>query len=178
MGLAEAHNLLGSWHGDRPPREAYRLARSAAEKALEIDATLAEAHAELGFALFMYAWDWEGAEREFRRGIQLNPNSAQTRNKFAVFLNATGRFDEAEAEISRTLELNPLSPIAYLDLAITYAGLGRYEEARERALKAVELDADFPPAYSMLGFLLWRDGMSERALELKALDDLVRPHLG
>jgi TolB-like protein/class 3 adenylate cyclase/Flp pilus assembly protein TadD len=165
VGLAEAHNLLGSWHGDRPPREAYRLARAAAEKALEIDSMLAEAHAELAFAQFVYAWDWAGAEREFRRAIQLNPNSAKTRGKYAVLLNASGRFDEAEVELRRTLELNPLSPIAYVDLGDSYLQSGQYEKARQQALKAADLDLDFNPAYDLLGLVFWREGMPERAIE-------------
>jgi TolB-like protein/Flp pilus assembly protein TadD len=165
VGLAEAYNLSGSWYGDRPPQEAYRLARAAAEKALEIDDTLAEAHTELGFAQFVYAWDWAGAEREFRRGIQLDPNSAMARGKYAVFLHAMGRFEEAKTEISRTLELNPLAPIAYVDLGMSYFHLGQYGKAREQALKAAELDPDFPPTYEPLGMAFWREGMPEQAID-------------
>jgi adenylate cyclase len=165
VGLAEAYNLSGSWYGDLPPQEAYRLARAAAEKALEIDDTLAEAHTELGFAQFAYAWDWAGAEREFRRGIQLDPNSAITHNKYAVFLNAMGRFEEAKTEISRTLELNPLAPIAYVDLGMSYFYSGQYGKAREQALKAAELDPDFHPAYEVLGMAFLREGMSEQAVD-------------
>jgi tetratricopeptide (TPR) repeat protein len=165
VGLAEAYNLSGSWHGGHPPKEAYRLARAAAEKALEIDDTLAQAHTELGFAQFVYAWDWAGAEREFRTGIQLDPNSAMTRGKYAVFLHAMGRFEEAKAEISRKLELNPLSPITNVDLAVSYLGSGQYGKAREQASRAAELDPDFPPAYYVLGFAFWREGKSEQASE-------------
>jgi tetratricopeptide (TPR) repeat protein len=165
VGLAEAYTLSGSWHGDRPPQEAYRLARAAAEKALEIDDTLAEAHTQLGFAQFMYGWDWAGAEQEFRRGIQLSPNSTMTRGTYAVLLHAMGRFEEAKAEISRTLELNPLSPIAYVDLGVNYLGSGQYGKAREQTLKAAELDPDFPPAYGILGMAFWREGKPEQASE-------------
>jgi TolB-like protein/Flp pilus assembly protein TadD len=174
VGLAEAYNLSGSWHGDRPPQEAYRLARAAAEKALEIDDTLAEAHSELGFAQFVYAWDWAGAEREFRSGIQLDPNSATTHDKYAVFLNAMGRFEEAKTEISRALELNPLSPIAYVDLGVNYLRSGQYGKAREQASKAAELDPDFSPAYEILGMAFWREGKSEQASE--ALSKAVQLH--
>jgi TolB-like protein/Flp pilus assembly protein TadD len=177
VGLAEAYNLSGTWHGDRPPQEAYRLARAAAEKALEIDDTLAEAHTELGFAQFVYAWDWAGAEREFRSGIQLDPNSAMAPNKYAVFLHAMGRFEEAKAEMSRTLELNPLSPIAYVDQAVNYLGLGQYGKAREQASKAAELDPDFPPAYGILGFAFWREGKPEQASEaLRKAVELSNDH--
>jgi TolB-like protein/Flp pilus assembly protein TadD len=165
VGLAEAYNLSGSWYGDRPPQEAHRLARAAAEKALEIDDTLAEAHTELGFAQFIYAWDWAGAEREFRRGIQLDPNSARARGKYAVFLHAMGRFEEAKLEINRALELNPLSPIAYADLGMGYFHSGQYGKAREQALKAAELDPDFPPTYEVLGQAFWREGMPEKAID-------------
>ena len=88
-----------------------------------------------------------------------------THGGYAVFLNATGRFDEAEAEIRRTLKLNPLSPIEYVDLAVTYLFSGQHEKAREQASRAAELDPDFPPAYQILGLSLWRDGKSERAIE-------------
>ena len=165
VGLAEAYNLSGSWYGDRPPQEAYRLARAAAEKALEIDDTLAEAHTELGLGQFVYAWDWAGAEREFRSGIQLDPNSAMARNKYAVFLMAMRRFEEAKTEMSRTLELNPLSPIAYVDLGYLYFFSGQYGKAREQALKAAELDPDFPPTYEVLGIAFWREGMPEQAID-------------
>ncbi|TMH96829.1 tetratricopeptide repeat protein, partial [Candidatus Bathyarchaeota archaeon] len=92
-----------------PPKEAFPKARTAAEKALEIDNRLAEAHTSLGAVRFQYDWDWESAEKEFKRAIELSPSNAPAHQFYADSLKSQGRFDEALAEMSRAEALDPLS---------------------------------------------------------------------
>jgi Tfp pilus assembly protein PilF len=82
-----------------PPKEAFPKARIAAEKALEVDNRLGEAHTPLGVVRFQYDWDWEGAEKEFKRAIELNPSYASAHQFYADFLKSQGRFDEALSEM-------------------------------------------------------------------------------
>ena len=84
-------------------------AKEAVTKALEIDDTLAEAHTSLGYIRHAYDWDWSGADREFKRAIELNPSSGRVHQGYAHYLYKVGRFDEAIAEIKRALELEPVS---------------------------------------------------------------------
>ncbi len=90
-GLADSYNLLGSFDsGGLPPREAFPKARRAAERALEIDEGLAEAHASLGYTRLFYEWDWSGAETEFQRAVRLNSNYANTHMWYALYFAALG----------------------------------------------------------------------------------------
>src|SRR5207249_4686425 len=91
------------------PREAMPKARAAAMKALEFDDMLAEAHASLGVIKAQYDWDGEGAEREFRQAIELNPSYATAHQWYGILLHEHARFDDAGAELNRALDLDPLS---------------------------------------------------------------------
>ncbi|GAH98755.1 unnamed protein product, partial [marine sediment metagenome] len=102
------YNTLGTY-GYLMPKEAYPKAKEAAQKALSIDNTLAEAHASLAFALMDYDWDWEGAEREFKKAIELNPGYATGHQWYAIYLIGRGRHDDSIAEIKLAKELDPLS---------------------------------------------------------------------
>ena len=108
-GLADAYSLLG-YFGDLPPKEAYPKARSAAERALRLDPTLAEAHTSLAYLRMVQDFDWEGAERGFRRALALQPNYATAHHWYAFHLLWTGQIEEALREIQRATELDPLSP--------------------------------------------------------------------
>src|SRR5437868_1572336 len=107
-----------------PPREAFSKAKEAALKAIEMDDSLAEAHASLGFVHYHYDWDWAAAEKEFKRAISLNPRSAQSYTLYTHFLGGMGRYDEAQIQGRRALELDPLSVSNYwfLGWAAIYAG--------------------------------------------------------
>jgi tetratricopeptide (TPR) repeat protein len=107
-GQADAYNMFGNYRL-LLPREAFPKAEEAARKALAVDDSLAEAHASLGFARYQYDWDWSGAEREFRRAVELSPSYATAHQWYAEFLTATGRFDEALAQIRNAQALDPLS---------------------------------------------------------------------
>ena len=108
-GLADAYDFLGNL-SQIPQSTAYGLARQEATQALAIDSTLAEAHASLAELRTEYEWDWAGAEREFRRAIELNPGYATAHEWYAEYLSRMGRHEEALAEIRRAVELDPLSP--------------------------------------------------------------------
>lgn len=107
-GLADTYAQMG-YGGDLPPEEAFSKAKAMARRALELDSTLAEPHAALGYSLMYYDWDWPGAEREFRLAIARNPSYATAHEWFGLFLAAMGRFGEAEQEGRIAQELDPLS---------------------------------------------------------------------
>jgi len=101
--------LTSSLAADLPPNEFLPQARAAAQKAIEIDDTLAAAHAELGFIIFWYDWDWGASENKLKRALELNPDGADTHLFYAHLLSNTGRHAEALAEAKRARELDPLN---------------------------------------------------------------------
>jgi TolB-like protein len=107
--LADSYSALGGGWQYLPPSDTLPKAKAAAMKALELDDTLAEAHAALAYATF-FDWDWPSAEREFKRAIELNPNSAVSHDRYAECLKTRLRFDESMEEARRAQELDPLSP--------------------------------------------------------------------
>jgi tetratricopeptide (TPR) repeat protein len=115
--LAEAYHFLAS--GYSLP-EFYPKSKAAALKALEIDETVANAHGSLAFVLHKYDWDWEAAEREYRRALELNPNSALWAWGVAIFFSSAGRYEEAITWYKRAEERNPLSLIVKAQLGHTY----------------------------------------------------------
>ena len=106
-GLADAYNLLGDW-GYLPPRDAYPKAKAAAQKALQIDDTSAEAHTSLALAYFEYDWDWPACEKEYKRAIELNQNYATAHQWYSEYLSAMRRHAEAIVEAQRAQQLDPL----------------------------------------------------------------------
>jgi tetratricopeptide (TPR) repeat protein len=121
-GLADAYIFLSG--SDTLTRtERLSKSRAAAQRALELDGSLAEPHASLGLLAMNYDWDWPTSEREHRRAIELNPNYATAHHWYAEYLAAVGRFDEALTEINRAHELDPLSLILNTDVGkILYFG--------------------------------------------------------
>src|ERR1700680_4596512 len=113
-------------------------------KALELDDSLAEAHAALAGAQLFYDWDWPSAEREVKRAVELNPNSALSHQQYALLLTTRARFDESIAEEMRARELDPLSPQIVADLAYEYMAMRRYDESIAHSRKALELDPNLP----------------------------------
>ncbi len=107
-GVAEAHLVLGE-RGEMTPRQAFGRGRSAAEKALALDPDLAAAHTLRGIVLYAHDWDFQAAEVELRRAIELNPSDARARDGFARYLTLMGRFDEAVEQVERLRELDPLA---------------------------------------------------------------------
>jgi serine/threonine-protein kinase len=150
-GLADSFLNLGS-SGATPPAEAFHRAKSAASRAIEIEPALAEPHATLGHLKTLYEWDWAGAEKEFRRAIELNTESSTVRHWYAFYLLAVGQPENALAEIRRARELDPLSPIINVAVARFEYSARRYDKAAEEARKAMEMDPGFSRPPLALGY--------------------------
>ena len=114
--LARSYHWLTGWGFP----EFYPMAKAEAIKALHIDETLAQAHSALGFTIFRLDWDWSGAEREYKRAIELNPSYPEAHHAYALYLSAAGRHDEAIAEIKSAQELDPLTIPLKANVGITY----------------------------------------------------------
>jgi len=146
-GLADCYSLLGSIGYDAmAPRDAMPLAKTAAKKALEIDETLGEAHASLANVMLSYEWDWESAEREFKRSIELNPRYATGHAWYGHLLIAMERWSEALHEMQTALELDPLSVPCILALGWLNFCTRDFDQAIERYRKALELLPNTPVA--------------------------------
>ena len=135
-------------------------------KALEIDDTLAEAHASLAFVKTYYEWDWSGAENEYRRAIELNSGVERTHGIFGTTLALLGRFEEGIAEEKRALVLDPVSPGTNWGVGYVFFVARQYDQAIEQLRKTEELDPNFVQAHVTLGWAyveksLYRDGVVE-----------------
>jgi TolB-like protein/Tfp pilus assembly protein PilF len=163
-GLADVY-VLQSGFAAASPKESLPKAEAAAQKALELDNTLGEAHASLGQALFAYDFAFAEANREFRRAIELNPNYATAHHWYAESgLASLGRFDEAIAEIKHALELDPLSVIINADVGTVLCTARRYDEAIEQLRKTLEMDQGFYYARWNLGLALEMKGLTDKAI--------------
>ena len=161
--LADSFNTLGFW-GWLAPKEAFPKARAFAEKALEIDDTLAEAHNSLGFICLHYDWNWAAAESEFKLALELNPNYAQAYAWYSHFLLSVGRLDEAIKELKKALKLDPLSIHIRTYLADWLRVAGRLEEAEEELGKVLDMDPNFGLANFYLGSMYVQKKEYEKAL--------------
>ncbi|HEY0004256.1 MAG TPA: protein kinase [Pyrinomonadaceae bacterium] len=163
-GLADAY-LLFPGYAVETPQEAYPKAKAAAKKALEIDETLAEAHAALGVELFAYEWKSDESSEQFRRAIELNPNYATAHHWYGnQYLQYIGRFDEAIIEVKRAQELDPLSLIINADLGDTYFYARQYDKAIEQLRKTIEMDESFYYAHFELGMAYTMKGSFAEAI--------------
>ncbi|MGC0775254.1 MAG: protein kinase [Candidatus Acidiferrum sp.] len=148
-GLADSYSLLGD-AAYLPPSEAWPKAKAAAMQALNIDDTLPEAHTSLGLVKEHYDWDWNGAESEFKRAIELNPNSAPAHLWFGDFLANSGRLDEGMRETKRAQELDPMSLITNTMLGWQYYLSRQNDQAVDQLRKVLEIDQKFAPARRIL----------------------------
>ena len=166
-GLADAYALLADYNV-LAAKEVMPRAKTAAMKALEIDDGLAEAHASLGWAKLTLDWDWPGAEGEFRRSLELNPNYATAHQWYAEYLTTMGRADEARAEMKRALELEPASLPISVAMAATQYYARQYDQAIEQCRRAILMDLQFIGAHVFLGLALEQKGSYAEAIsELK-----------
>ncbi len=164
-GQARAYMALGGWHGSVSPRDVIQLAKKAAERALRLDPSDAEAHLALGGIRYRLDWDWAGADRAFRQGITLKPNDTLGRIGYANFLTAMGRFKESVEIGRRTLELEPLLPAAYGELAFPLVLLkGHDDEALELIREGLEIDPSFQVNHMVSILLYQMRGDFEEAL--------------
>jgi TolB-like protein/DNA-binding winged helix-turn-helix (wHTH) protein/Flp pilus assembly protein TadD len=162
-GLADAYSILGAY-GALSPKDAFLSSKAAAGRALEIDETLAEAHASLAWASFLFDWDWSVAEKEFERAIELNPNYATAHFWRGVYMTSMGRISEALLEMHRAQELDPLAlPIVAIGGWI-FVFARQYDQAIEQAEKAIIMDPNYPLAHGYLGMALEHKGMLTEAI--------------
>lgn len=167
-GLADAYILLNT----HPPREIMPKARARAERAITLDGSLAEAHCSLAFVLDNYDWDWDGAEREFRIGLDLNPSYATGHQWHAEHLAVTGRHEEAIETIRRAQSLDPLSLSISNSVARQHYFARQYERAAEQCRHTLEMDPAFLPAHYRLGGVRLQQGRHDEAISTyrKALE--------
>jgi TolB-like protein/DNA-binding winged helix-turn-helix (wHTH) protein/Tfp pilus assembly protein PilF len=162
-GLADAYCSLGVI-GDVAAVDVFPKARIAAEKALALDSSLAEAHTSLAYVKFSYDWDWNGAEAEFKRAIALNPNYATAHQWYGQFLRLMGREEEAIVEGQKSLDLDPMSLIINVEAGLPYHYLQRYDEALRHYRKALEMDPNFALAHHDIGWVLEAQGKYSEAI--------------
>jgi serine/threonine protein kinase/TolB-like protein len=164
-GVADSYAVGGGAFLDLAPRESRPRARAAALKAIELDESLAEAHTTLADCLFYYDWDWDGAEREFRRAIELNPNYATAYQWYSEYLGAMLRHDEAIAAARRAQEIDPLSPVITVSVGRALRVAGRLDEAIAEVRKAIDLDENFPGAWFDLSDHYYNSGRIKESTE-------------
>jgi TolB-like protein/DNA-binding SARP family transcriptional activator len=162
-GLARTYALQGL-SGYLTPQQASARMRAAALEAVKLDDGLAEAHAELGAYLNLFAWDSEAAEREYLRAIELDPNYPTARHLYGNLLRAMGRAEEAVEQKRKALELDPLAPAMYESLGSTLLVAGHAEQALEYIHGAIELDSMFWRGHATLGLFYEKTGRPEDAL--------------
>ncbi len=162
-GLAETYVLFSSYDvaaaNDSMPQ-----AKAAALRALEIDDSLAEAHTALGFYLSYYEWDRNGAEKEYRRAIELNPNYATAHHWLGADLSNVKRFDDSLVELRRAEELDPLSQIISTNLGDTLVFARRYDEAIAQYKRTLVRNPNFAYAHRALGWAYGSKGMYPEAI--------------
>jgi adenylate cyclase len=154
LGLAVAGSL--------PADDAFRRARAAVAKALELDPQLAEAHAVLGHLKYAADYDWAGAEAELKRAIELNPNSGDAYDFYGLLLSSLERYDEAIEMQQRAHALDPLSH--RMDLVTTYLRAGRYDDALRSVLRVIEVEPQLPLAHLTLGWVYILTGRREEGI--------------
>jgi DNA-binding winged helix-turn-helix (wHTH) protein/Flp pilus assembly protein TadD len=162
-GLADCYIMLCEY-GLLASEESYRNGKAAALKALDLDETLAEAHASLGLITILYDWDLNAAEKSFKRAIELNSNYATAHQWYAVHLAVSGRFDEAFAQIRQAQELDPLSPIISVNVARIHYFARQYDEALRCCRTVLETEPTFGVAQKIMGLAYQQKGMFEEAL--------------
>ncbi|MBI3650415.1 MAG: winged helix-turn-helix domain-containing protein [Acidobacteria bacterium] len=154
VGLADGYRVL-SLGGEMPSREFMPKAKAAAQKAIELDDTLAEAHAVLGNIIFWYDWDWNESEKQLKRALELDLNNADTHLHYAGLLSHTGRHAEALAEAKRARELEPLNLRTNAVEGLFLINAGRPDEALARLQETLELDANYwlPHAFAASAYI-------------------------
>lgn len=160
-GVADSYALTASGF---PPLERMPKAKAAALKALELDETLAEAHASLGFIKYKFDWDWHGAETTFQRAIALDPNYATAHHWYAECLSLQGRFAEAEAAFQQAERLDPLSLAIKEDLGMCYYQARNYPQALAKYREVQTLDPQYARVWLKLTDVYLQLGQNDDAV--------------
>ena len=163
-GLADCYTTLG-YLSYLDPLDAFTRARDAATKALELDPSLAEAHASLAYYNLYHAWNWAQAENEFKKAIELNPNYAIAHDWYSYYLVAMGRFDDAWKEATRAHELDPLSVTISTDLGFNYFYRHDYDNAISQLRGTLSASPHFALAHLWLGRAYQQKKMYSEAID-------------
>ncbi|HKN34986.1 MAG TPA: protein kinase [Terriglobales bacterium] len=157
---------------DRPAAEVMPKAKAYALKAIALDDSLADAHTALASVLFYGDWDWAGADREFRRALELNPSDAEAHRIYSVFLSAMTRFEDAAGQVMATQTLDPLSAHNNSTAGWVFYCARQYDRAAQQCRKALELAPNFDGAHACLGYAFLGQGSYSQAIDefQKALD--------
>jgi eukaryotic-like serine/threonine-protein kinase len=161
--MAQSYSDLATF-GYAPPNEVLPLAIDAARKAVDLDDSLSDAYAALGYAMFAYKMDWSGAETQLRRAIEISPGSVDAHYDYAQFLATQGRFQESIAEGLRAQELDPVSPRIVGVMGYYYLAAGRYDDSVAQFKKALDLDSAILWLHCMLGWAYARQGAYTQAI--------------
>lgn len=173
--LAEAFQLYGEYGGMKPA-EAFEKSRQAAQKALEINPNLAEAHSSLAYTLAFYDWNWAEAEKEFQKAIELNPNYPTARQWYGEYLIVFGRFEESLNQTHQAQQLDPTSLIIASNIAATFYLSRRYDECLEQSTKVVQQDDKFGYGYAYLWICHEKKNEIPKAFEnLQKGDSIILP---
>jgi len=166
------------------PQEAMPKAKAAALKAVELDDTLAESHTALGLVMELYDWNWTGAEKEYLRALECNPNYAIAYHLYGLCLRRMNKLNEAKAVFQQALDLDPLSPQINVSLGATLYMMHQYEQSIERFTQVLEMDSCYYPARICLGIAYQSMGDLEQAIReyknARTLDDnlITLGHMG
>jgi adenylate cyclase len=163
-GIADAYQEL-SFTGALKAKEAYPQAARAAERALALNDSLSEAHLAAAGVKMYFEWDWRGAERECRRALELNPSSADARERYGLVLSLEGRFDEALDQLRLAQSLDPLSPRTGWVLASALYWARHYDAAIAEARRILKIDPHYAWAYYTLGQCYVEKGEPEEAIQ-------------
>lgn len=165
-GLADSYALLGSIGVDgMPPVKAMPLAKTAAQRALELEPNLADAHTSLAYVKLSYDWDLQAAEKEFSRALALNPNSATAHHWFSHYYMAAGDLSKAAEQMREALRLEPLSPGINIGIGWCHYYARRYDEAIGQYRSVVDLEPRLPLAHQTLGMAYQQKGMFSEAID-------------
>jgi eukaryotic-like serine/threonine-protein kinase len=162
-GLADCYVLLG-WNSYLPPKEAFPKGKAAALAALQLDPDLAEAHTPLAAVLWLHDWQWEEAETEFNRSLELCPTYPTANHWHAEYVMTMGRHGEAMARMKNSQDLDPLSLIISVAVGWAFYYSRRYDEGIEQLRRTIELDPNYAVTYWILGLLLRKTGRYELAI--------------
>ena len=162
-GLADCYVVTSTYTGARAS-ETMPQAKAFATRAIELDNTLAEPHASLGLAKWFFDWDKDGAQKEFSRAIELNPNYPTAHHWYSRYLRGIGRLDEAFREIKRAEQLDPLSLVIINNIAENYIDQGDLNSAFKECQRMIELDRNFWAAHQTLAIVLVKQGQHAEAL--------------
>ncbi|MEO5602150.1 MAG: tetratricopeptide repeat protein [Cyclobacteriaceae bacterium] len=162
-GLADCYNALG-YASFVAPMDAFPKAKEAATMAMQLDSTLAEPHASLGFYYFYHAWDWKAAEQEFRIAIALNPNYALAYAWYAYYLTAMQQYDEALVILQKATALDPLSDPLHTDIGFSLYYSGNYVDAINQLETCLQTNPKFGPAHLWLGRSFQQQQKFEQAI--------------